>query len=95
MNGEALHCPCQDHLQAALTDGCECGEHVHEGNETTWLLLHPGDAALAAEPPALDVERLRRAVRDEGFGPDLIWDAVIDNIAAEYARLAREGSDGA
>lgn len=27
----AWHCPCEDHLQAALTDGCPCGEegHVH------------------------------------------------------------------
>jgi hypothetical protein len=24
------HCPCEDHLQARLSDGCRCTDHVHE-----------------------------------------------------------------
>lgn len=26
---ESEHCDCEDHLQAAMSDGCRCAEHVH------------------------------------------------------------------
>jgi len=59
----------------------------------------------AAEPPALDVGRLARAL-DNGMKLGQPWTSDIvpyhdflmacaTDIAAEYARLAREGSDGA
>jgi hypothetical protein len=58
----------------------------------------------AAEPPALDVERLAEAmVRSDGVKWPRAWvrndthqfSWVARQVAAEYARLAREGSDGA
>ena len=53
---------------------------------------------LADEPPALDVERLRRALINIDLSNPADWldeGDETDAVIAEYARLAREGSDGA
>jgi len=71
------------------------------GHPDTW----PGGTMhMRAEPPALDVERLAEAmVRSDGVKWPRAWvrndthqfSWVARQVAAEYARLAREGSDGA
>ncbi len=46
-----------------------------------------------AEPPALDVGRLRKALTAGGYY--VVSGQTLEDAVAEYARLAREGSDGA
>ena len=76
-----------------VLDDCLCDCHIRSDRE-----------ALAAEPPALDVERLARAIDETGT---VTWDddptvlrpktptEIATDAAPRYARLAREASDGA
>jgi hypothetical protein len=56
---EGLHCPCEGHLQARLSDGCRCDDHVHERE----------DIAAAPVPAGLDAAWYEaEAALPEGHG---------------------------
>jgi hypothetical protein len=60
-----------------------------DGSITGWP-----EPQVRAEPPALDVERLAKAMRTIGGPPMHMdwWLEEAERIAAEYARLARESA---